>query len=96
MGEIIEGKIPRFSKLGIRMSTVKLGAAWRVAVAESTGPAMKGGIRKGDVLLSIGDVQVTSPAQLKTYLMEETEPGQKHDIKVQRSGSEKILSIPLE
>ena len=96
VNEIIEGKNPRFSRIGIRMTTVKLGAAWRVAVAEASGPAMKGGIRKGDVLLSIGDVQVTSPAQLKTYLMEETEPGQKHDIRVQRSGSEKILSITLE
>ena len=72
---LIDGKNPRFPRVGIKMTVVKMGTRWRVAVAKATGPARKGGMRKGDILLSIEHNEITSAAQLKNYLIEHTAPG---------------------
>ena len=52
---LIDGSHPGFPRIGISMTAVKVGNRWRVAVAKASGPAKKGGIHKGDILLSIDD-----------------------------------------
>ena len=92
---LIEGAKPAFAKLGIRMTAVKIGTRWRVAVAKATGPALKAGIRKGDILLSIDDTDITDAAQLKSYLIERTTPGQRVALRVLRSQAEHLLFVTL-
>ena len=89
------GKSLRFPKLGIRMSVVKLGQHWRVAVAKAKGPARKAGIRKHDVLLTIDKTPITSAAQLKSYLLEQTIPGQVIELRVLRDETEKVVKVIL-
>ena len=92
---LIDGKNPSFPRVGINMTVVKIGPRWRVAVAKATGPARKGGMRKGDVLLSIENNDITSAAQLKNYLIEHTVPGQHVTFTVQRGDHEQVLNVRL-
>lgn len=92
---LIRGENPKFSKLGIEMNTVKLGDAWRIAAGNVTGPAEKAGFVNGDILLSIEDTPITSAVQLKSYLTEKTNPGDRKTIKVLRNGKENILTVTL-
>lgn len=92
---LIQGTPPGFSKLGIQMTPVKMETRWRVAVAKASGPARRGGIRKGDILLSIEDTAITSPAQLKNYLIERTSPGQRLAIRVLRNQTEQEFFVTL-
>jgi len=92
---LIQGRHPEFPKLGIQMTAVKKGTQWRVAVGKATGPARKGGLRKGDILLSIEETAITSPGQLKNYLIERTTPGQRVAIRILRGQNEKILHVIL-
>ena len=52
---LIDGSHPGFPRIGIGMTAAKIGNRWRVAVSKASGPAKRGGIRKGDILLSIDD-----------------------------------------
>ncbi len=92
---LIDGEKPGFPRLGIRMTTVKVGTQWRVAVSDVPGPAGEAGIQKGDVLLSIEGVDITSAAQLKHYLIEHTEPGQRVQITVLRGEDLHVLVVKL-
>ncbi len=92
---LIQGKHLEFPKLGIQMTVVKKGIQWRVAVAKASGPARKGGLRKGDILLSIEETAITSPAQLKNFLIERTTPGQRVAIRILRGRDEKLLYVKL-
>ena len=92
---LIDGKNPRFPRVGIKMTVVKMGTRWRVAVAKATGPARKGGMRKGDILLSIENNDITSAAQLKNYLIEHTVPGQQVTFTIQRGDHEQTLHVML-
>ncbi len=92
---LIQGRHPEFPKLGIQMTAVKKGTQWRVAVGKATGPARKGGLRKGDILLSIEETAITSPGQLKNYLIERTTPGQRVAIRILRGQNEKLLHVIL-
>ena len=92
---LINGSHPGFPRIGISMAVEKVGVRWRVAVSKASGPAKKGGIRKGDILLSIDDTEILSPAQLKNFLIENRHPGQKVMIRVLRGKEEKILTVKL-
>ncbi|WP_447979395.1 S1C family serine protease [Candidatus Nitrospira bockiana] len=92
---LIEGRQPGFSRLGVQLTAVKSGTRWRVAVSESMGPAYDGGIRKGDILLSIDETTITDGVQLKNYLIERTSPGQTVAVKVLRGQQEQVLKIRL-
>jgi serine protease Do len=89
------GKQPSFSRLGVHMAQVRIGAKWRVSVGDVTGPAKDGGVRKGDLLLAINGTAITDAAQLKNYLMEHTTPGQTVTLRVLRGDQELQLSITL-
>ncbi len=92
---IIDGSQPGFPRIGIGMTTARVGNRWRVAVSKATGPAKRGGIRKGDILLAIDDKDIISAAQLKNYLIERKVPGQQVTIRILRGEKEKLFSITL-
>lgn len=92
---LIQGAQPTFAKLGIRMTAEKVGTRWRVVVAEAMGPALAGGIQKGDLLLTIDDTVITDAAQLKNYLIERTTPNQRVTLRVLRRGQEMTFPITL-
>ena len=92
---VLAGKSPGFSMLGLHLQTIRDGNRWALLVANAIGPSRHAGFRKGDVLLSINDVAIASPAQLKNYLIERTEPGETVRIRVQRDEKQEIVSVTL-
>jgi len=80
----LAGKPPTFSRLGVRMTSVKDGTKLRVAVKDVVDPAKAAGIQKHDILLAIEDTEILDGAQLKNYLIERTTPGQEVSVKVRR------------
>ncbi len=89
------GKIPGFSHLGIRLHTERDGARLVLKVAKVTGPSRHAGFRKGDELLAIDDVVIKTPAQLKNYLIEQTEPGQIVHIRIRREEEFRMIPVTL-
>ncbi len=92
---LVAGKIPGFSILGIHLQTLRADGRWVLAVAKATGPSRHAGFRKGDILLSIDDVPITTPAQLKNFLIEQTQPGQTVEIQVKRGALHKTVVVVL-
>ncbi len=92
---VLSGKTPGFSVLGIHLETIKEGARWELGVAKATGPSRHAGFRKGDILVAIDDLKIMTPAQLKNYLIERTEPGQKVVLKVRRGEIVREISVRL-
>ncbi|GKS59435.1 hypothetical protein YTPLAS18_29620 [Nitrospira sp.] len=92
---VIGGSQPAFSRLGVGLTAVRVEQAWRIAVADVSGPAKDGGMRKGDVILAIDGTDIANGAQLKNYLIERTNPGQQISIKVLRDDREESLTVIL-
>ncbi|MGH7256249.1 MAG: S1C family serine protease [Nitrospirales bacterium] len=92
---LIEGRSVGFSRLGVQMDAVKVGTQWRVAVARAIDPARAAGLQKGDILLAIEDVPITDAAQLKTYLLEHTAPGQRVAVRILRGDREQVIYVTL-
>ena len=92
---LIQDKPVHFSKLGLQLTSVKIGKQWRMAVAQATGPARRAGFKKGDVLLSIDNQRVDSASQLKNYLIERTQPFQSVSIRILRDHKEKLIRVIL-
>lgn len=74
---VLAGQTPGFSVLGIHLETIKEGTHWVLGVAKATGPSRHAGFRKGDVLIAIDELKITTPAQLKNYLIEQTNQGRR-------------------
>ncbi|MBI4400451.1 MAG: serine protease, partial [Nitrospirae bacterium] len=92
---LIQGTQVSFSRLGIRIANVKVGTRWRASVADASGPALAGGVQKGDLLLAIDDTEIRDAAQLKNYLIERTVPGQQVTLRVLRGDREVQLPVTL-
>ncbi len=92
---VLNGKIPGFSVLGIHLETLKEGGRWKLGVAKATGPSRHAGFRKGDILVAIDELKITSSAQLKNYLIEHTQPGQTVVLRVQRGDIHRDISVKL-
>lgn len=92
---LIKGEGTAFPRLGLGLTSVRLGARWRVAVSDATGPAQEAGFQKGDILLAIEGTEVVSAAQLKSYLLEWTQPGQRVRMTVLRDREETVLTVTL-
>ena len=92
---VLAGNMPGFSVLGIQLQTVRQGNRWALVVAKATGPSQHAGFRKGDVLMAIDGVAISTPAQLKNYLIERTDPGQTVVLRVQRGDTEEMISVTL-
>lgn len=92
---VIQGGQPSFSRLGVGLAAVRVGNTWRMAASDVSGPARDGGMRKGDILLAIDEMEITDGAQLKNHLIERTSPGQRVSIKVLRGQTQETLTITL-
>jgi len=92
---VLAGKTPGFSVLGIHLHTVKKDQRWVLKVAKVTGPSRHAGFRKGDILITIDDQTITTPAQLKNYLIEQTEPGQTVILGVLRGDVSRTIPVTL-
>lgn len=92
---LIKGEPAGFSRLGLGLTSVKLGTQWRVAVSSATGPARDAGFEKGDILVAIEGTEVVSAAQLKSYLLERTRPGQQVRVTVLRDREKAVLMVRL-
>ncbi len=65
-----------------------------VLEATSNGPSAKAGIQKGDVIVKIGDVEVSNVAELRYYLYKH-EPNETVDITVIRGTESKVFKVTL-
>ncbi len=92
---LIDKKTIGFSRLGAQLTAIKVGNRWQVAISGVTQPAREAGILKGDILLAIEDTPITSAAQLKSFLTEHTNPGQKVTVTVLRGNDEHQLTVTL-
>lgn len=92
---IMQGEQPSFSRLGIGLAAVRVGSSWRLSASEVAGPAKDAGLHKGDILLAIDDTEILDGAQLKNYLIERTNPGQRVAVKVLRGQTEQTLTVTL-
>jgi serine protease Do len=91
----LAGKPLTFSKMGIHMTSVKDGTKWRMAVRDVADPAKAAGIQKHDILLAIEDTEILDAAQLKSYLIERTVPGQTVSLKVRRVDADLTFHVVL-
>lgn len=88
------------SRLGIRVSSLnaqeqeQLGHGVRVVSVEA-GPAQKAGIRQGDVIQSLNNQQVNSPAGFEA-IVAELPAGKRVPVLVNRGGNPRFLAILLE
>ncbi len=92
---LIRGERTGFPRLGLGLTSVKLGTQWRVAVSSTSGPAREAGFKEGDILLTIEGNKIVSAAQLKSYLLERTRPGQQVRMTVLRDHREATLVVTL-
>ncbi len=61
----------------------------------SGGPADKAGVRPGDVITEVDGDRVQDPDDVATAI-EDNQPGDQVDVKVQRGGSEHTIQVTLE
>ena len=66
-----------------------------LAIDKASGPSRHAGFRKEDILLAINGIPIISSAQLKNYLIEQTEPGQAVTISIRRDGENKDIPVIL-
>ncbi len=92
---VLTGKVPGFSVLGIHLKTLKDGNRWALGVAKATGPSRHAGFKKGDILVAINELKITSASQLKNYLLERTTPGQTVELLVKRGDTQRTISVKL-
>ena len=93
-----------YAYLGIQSTTVTETLQQEYDLSRSSGvlvlqvdpgsPAQRGGIRVGDIIVSIGEQEVTSEADLFGYLRQQ-KPGQEADVVVDRDGEERTLRVTL-
>lgn len=91
----IAGKPLVFSRLGVQLTSVKVGTKLRVAVKDVAEPAKAAGIQKHDILLAIENTEILDGAQLKNFLIEQTTPGQEVSVKVRRIDADLTFHVVL-
>jgi len=98
------GKVRSPAYLGVSSVTVTEATKARLGVSTASGayissvgagtPAEAAGIRIGDVVTAVGTDKVTSSDDLGTAVRKH-QPGEKVDVKYQRGGTEKTVSVTL-
>jgi Do/DeqQ family serine protease len=91
LGVAIQDLTPELSKM------LKLGETRGVVISDvlSEGPAAKGGMESGDVVLSIDDREISSASELRNRVAM-IAPGKKIKVVVNREGTKKELSIRVD
>jgi S1-C subfamily serine protease len=92
ISELREGRRPAFLGVGSEQQSQQDGAL--VTNVESGGPADKAGLKTGDVVVRVGDVDVHSNAALRPAIRR-FKAGQDVDIIVERDGKRMTLHVTL-
>ncbi len=103
---LIEDGAYRYAYLGIAGRTVDADVAEQEGLPENLlgafvaqvmpgGPADQGGVKEGDVIVAIDDMPVRQFEDLVSYLVTQSEPGQKVTLTVVRNGKEVELTVKL-
>jgi serine protease Do len=66
-----------------------------VSAVEKGGPAAKGGVKPGDVILKVGSQPIEQSAELSNVIAS-TEPGKNTELTVWRGGKERELTVKVE
>lgn len=95
----------RYAYLGISGGTISPQLAEQVDIPPNTlgvfvsgvvgRPATQAGVREGDIIVAIDDVEVRSFEDLIGYLISETEPGQTVTLHIIRNNSTQTLNLTL-
>ncbi len=81
--------------LAARDEVASTAATRRVLIDHSAGLAEKAGLKKGDVLLRVGDLPVRSSLDVQRALLDR-EIGHRVEVVLQRGGAEKRMQLTLE
>lgn len=102
--QILETGSVTYSYLGIQSTTVtgdlqqeyglSRDAGVLVLQVEVGSPAQQGGLRQGDIIVRIGSQEVTSEADLFSYLRGQ-KPGEKDEVVIVRDDEERTLKVTL-
>jgi serine protease Do len=65
-----------------------------VSEAQADGPALKAGVKAGDIITKVGNTEVASPREL-ARLIGNMNPGSKTDVTLWRNGKTETLSVTL-
>src|SRR5262249_25360246 len=82
-------------RLGVKDELSGVSAPRKVVVERADGPAARAGLRRGDVVLKVGDVAVASGLDVERGFLER-EPGARIDVVVRRDGKDQALGLTLE
>ena len=91
--QLERGVQPKHAYIGVSTAPTQNGGA-QVGEVTAGGPAAKAGIQPGDVITEVGGDKVTDPADVASAI-ENDKPGDKVDVKVTRSGSERTVQVTL-
>jgi serine protease Do len=92
---LIDGQTPSFSLLGLHLDMVSHEGRRALRITKVSGPSRHAGFRKGDLVVGINGVPIHSSAQLKNYLIEQTEPGETVAVLVLRDEQPQEIPVVL-
>jgi putative serine protease PepD len=92
--QLEKGAAPEHAYLGLSTAPAQNGNGAQVAEATQGGPAADAGIQAGDVITEVDGESVTSPDDV-AQAIEDNQPGDKVEVKVQRAGSEQTIDVTL-
>jgi putative serine protease PepD len=91
--QLERGAAPEHAYLGVSTGAAPNGGA-QVGEATAGGPAADAGIRSGDVITEVDGRQVNDPEDV-AQAIEDNQPGDRVEVKVQRGGSEQTIEVTL-
>jgi putative serine protease PepD len=91
--QLERGAAPEHAYLGVSTGAAPNGGA-QVGEATAGGPAADAGIRPGDVITEVDGRQVNDPEDV-AQAIEDNQPGDRVEVKVQRGGSEQTIEVTL-
>jgi putative serine protease PepD len=92
--QLEKGAAPEHAYLGLSTAPAQNGDGAQVAEATSGGPSADAGIQAGDVVTEVDGDRVQDPDDV-AQAIEDNQPGDKVEVKVQRGGSEQTLEVTL-
>src|SRR5918992_2555564 len=92
--QLERGAAPEHAYLGLSTAPAENGAGAQVAEATPGGPAADAGLQAGDIVTEVDGDRVRDPEDV-AQAIDDNEPGDRVEIKVQRGGSEQTVEVML-